>query len=95
MVTVSGILARKITWTEELGGIQSPGLQKSQKELSGISTRTHIPGPGPASELCRGCLGQVGAAESYRRASWDQRATWESRVEGWNPSPVTRKTLAR
>ena len=95
MVTLSDILVRKITWTEELGGLQSTVLQKSQKQLSGISTHTHIPGPGPASELCRGCLGQVGAAESYRRASWDQWATWESRVEGWNPSPVTRKTLVR
>ena len=95
MVTLSDILARKITWTVELGGLQSTVLQKSQKQLSGISTHTHIPGPGPASELCRGCLGQVGAAESYRRASWDQWATWESRVEGWNPSPVTRKTLVR
>ena len=50
-------------------------------------------GPGPASELCRGCLGQVGAAESYRRARRDPWAARESRVEGWNPRPVTRKTL--
>ena len=94
MVTLSGIIVRKITWTEELGGLQSTVLQESKTTEWGKYTRTHTPGPGPASELCRGCLGQVGAAESYRRASWVQRATWESWVEGWNPSPVTRKTLA-
>lgn len=42
----------------------------------------------------RGCLGQVGAAESYLRAGRDQWATWESEVEGWDPRPVT-KNVAR
>ena len=34
MVTHSSILARRIPWTEELGGLQSMGLQKSQMQLS-------------------------------------------------------------
>lgn len=42
-----------------------------------------------------GCLGQVGAAESYLRAGWDQWATCESKVEGWDPRPVTKKNMAR
>lgn len=42
----------------------------------------------------RGCLGQVGAAESHLRAGRDQWATWASEVEGWDPRPVT-KNVAR
>ena len=34
MATHSSILAWKITWTEESGGLQSMGLQKSQTWLS-------------------------------------------------------------
>ena len=34
MVTHSNILAWKILWTEESGGLQSMGLQKSQTRLS-------------------------------------------------------------
>ena len=34
MVTHSNILGWKITWTEEPGGLQSMGLQKSQTRLS-------------------------------------------------------------
>ena len=34
MVTHSSILAWKILWTEESGGLQSMGLQKSQTRLS-------------------------------------------------------------
>ena len=34
METHSNILAWKIPWTEELGGLQSTGLQKSQTQLS-------------------------------------------------------------
>ena len=32
--THSSILAQKIPWTEEPGGLQSMGLQKSQTQLS-------------------------------------------------------------
>ena len=34
MATHSGILARKIPWTEEADGLQSMGSQKSQTQLS-------------------------------------------------------------
>ena len=34
MATYSRILAWEIPWTEELGGLQSVGLQKSQTQLS-------------------------------------------------------------
>ena len=34
MATHSSILAQRIPWTEELGGLQSMGLQKSQMQLS-------------------------------------------------------------
>ena len=34
MTTHSSILAWKIPWTEEPGGLQSMGLQKSQTQLS-------------------------------------------------------------
>ena len=34
MATHSSILAWEILWTEEPGGLQSLGLQKSQKQLS-------------------------------------------------------------
>ena len=34
METHSNILAWKIPWTEELGGLQSTGLQKSRTQLS-------------------------------------------------------------
>ena len=34
MATHSGILMREIPWTEEPGGLQSIGLQKSQTRLS-------------------------------------------------------------
>ena len=34
MKTHSSILAWKIPWTEEPGGLQSTGLQKSQTQLS-------------------------------------------------------------
>lgn len=40
-------------------------------------------------------LGQMGAAESYLRAGWDQWTTWESKIEGWDLRPVTRKSMAR
>lgn len=40
-------------------------------------------------------LGQMGAAESYLRAGWDQWTTWESKMEGWDLRPVTRKSMAR
>ena len=34
MATHSSILVQRIPWTEELGGLQSMGLQKSQMQLS-------------------------------------------------------------
>ena len=34
MATHSSVLAWRIPWTEEAGGVQSMGLQKSQTELS-------------------------------------------------------------
>ena len=34
MATLSGILAGEIPWTEEPGGLQSMGLQKSWTQLS-------------------------------------------------------------
>ena len=34
MATLSSILAWRITWTEEPGGLQSMGLQKSWTQLS-------------------------------------------------------------
>ena len=41
MVTLSGILVRKITWTEELGGLQSTVLQESKTTEWGKYTHTH------------------------------------------------------
>lgn len=41
----------------------------------------------------RGCLGQVGAAESYLRAVGPV-GNWEPKVEGRDPRPVT-KNMAR
>ena len=40
MATHSSILAWKIPWTEEPGGLQSMGLQKSQTQLSDKATTT-------------------------------------------------------
>ena len=34
MATHSSILARRISWTEEPGGLQSPGAAKHQTQLS-------------------------------------------------------------
>ena len=39
MATHSSILAWEIPWTEEPGGLQSIGLQKSQTQLSDSGTR--------------------------------------------------------
>ena len=41
MATHSSILAWKIPWTEEAGGLQSMGLQKSQTQLSTRAYHTH------------------------------------------------------
>ena len=41
MATSSGILIWKIPWTEEPGGLQSKGPQKSQTQLS-AHTHTHV-----------------------------------------------------
>ena len=41
MTTCSSILAWKISWTEEPGGLQSMGVVKSQTQLSGLTTTTH------------------------------------------------------
>ena len=41
MATHSSILAWKIPWTEEPGGLQSMGSQKSQTRLGDDNTRTH------------------------------------------------------
>ena len=41
MVTHSRILAWEISWTEELGGLQSMGSQKSQIQLSDILEKKH------------------------------------------------------
>ena len=38
MATHSNILAWKSPWTEELGGLQSTGLQKSRTQLSNQTT---------------------------------------------------------
>ena len=38
MATHSSILAQEIPWTEEPGGLQSPGLKKSQTQLSDETT---------------------------------------------------------
>ena len=40
MATHSSILAWEIPWTEEPGGLQSMGSQKSQKQLSDQTTVT-------------------------------------------------------
>ena len=37
MATHTSIFAWKIPWTEELGRLQSRGLQKSQKQLSNLT----------------------------------------------------------
>ena len=40
MATHSGTLAWRIPWTEDPGGLQSVGLQKSQKQLSDYAHTT-------------------------------------------------------
>ena len=42
MATHSSILAWRVPWTEEPGGLQSTGSQKSQTRLKRLSTHTHI-----------------------------------------------------
>ena len=42
MATHSSILAWEIPWTEEPGGLQSMGLQKSQIQLSDKTTTTEV-----------------------------------------------------
>lgn len=49
----------------------SAGASSSYIHHSDINTCVQSSGPGPASELWHGLFGQVGAAESYLRASWD------------------------
>ena len=50
MTTLSSILARKIPWTEESGGLQSMGSQKNQTQLSDNNIQTpHNVGPGVLS----------------------------------------------
>ena len=41
MATYSSILAWKIPWTEEPGGLQSMGLQKSQTQISDHTTNNN------------------------------------------------------
>ena len=55
MATHSGILAWRIPWTEEPGGLQSMGLQRVRHDSS-VHTRTHLPASGLSCnmwELCR------------------------------------------
>ena len=40
MATHSSILAWRIQWTEELGGLQSLGVTESQTQLKRLSTHT-------------------------------------------------------
>ena len=61
MATNSGILAWRIPWTEEPGGPQSMGSQKSQTRLSTAHTHTH-----PAPWTRCSCL-QVHLQKSYFR----------------------------
>ena len=53
MATHSSILARKIPWTEELGGQQSMGSRKGWIQLSDYLTRARFPGLS-RWESCRG-----------------------------------------
>ena len=41
MATHSSILAWRIPWTEESGGLQSIGLQRIRHELKQVSIHTH------------------------------------------------------
>ena len=41
MATPSSIIARKIPWTEEPGGLQPKVSQKSQTQLSNLYTHAH------------------------------------------------------
>ena len=41
MTTCSSILAWRIPWTEEPGGLQSMGIAKSQTQLSDLTTTIH------------------------------------------------------
>ena len=47
MATHPSILARKIPRTEELGGLQSMGLQRVGQNLATEHARTHIHNLGP------------------------------------------------
>ena len=42
MVTYSSILAWRIPWTEEPGGLQSMGLQRVGHDLSDMTTHTYM-----------------------------------------------------
>ena len=50
MATHSSLLAWEISWTEEPGGLQSIGLQKSQTRLSEQTTRKRVIGVSEGKE---------------------------------------------
>ena len=51
MATHSRILAWRIPWTEELGGLQSMGLRKSWTRLSNYTTTTTLSLPGKGNYM--------------------------------------------
>ena len=52
MATHSSILAWRIPWTEELGGLQSVGLRQSWTQLSNYTTTTTTNLPGKGNYMC-------------------------------------------
>ena len=76
MATHSSILAWEIPWTEELGGLQSTGWQKSWTQLSDWKTTTvfyasECQNPGICASVRQCCEKTAFSCISAGRAKWD------------------------
>ena len=74
MATHSGILAWRIPWTEEPGGLQSIGSQRVRYDFSDLA-RMHV---SPVVGFCGGFGGKESTCQ-YRRCrfdSWVRKIPW-------------------
>ena len=91
MATHSSILAWKIPWTEEFGGLQSMGLQ-SQTQLKRLSTHAGT------YHLTRGCRGQratSGRTKEFSEGEGGERALMKRLVTFWKYKWALRRTVGR
>ena len=83
MATYSGILAWRIPWTEEPGGLQSTGSQRVRYDFSDLA-RMHV---SPVAGFCGGFAGKESTCQ-YRRCrfdSWVRKIPWR---RTWQPTSV-------